>query len=313
MDNFLTNVPLSGKLLNNNLTIVETLRQYKLDIPPIMKPSKLQELHSPEFGFHGNMTMVSYMQKKGRAVVVLSTMHDDKAVDASSHFHKPEVIMYYNKTKGGVDTVDQMINNYTCQRTRRYNMLDVAILNAYTNSLHNTLIIWMVRTVHISYLSRSWERAHHASYEEAHGWHTNSRSILLRQWEGVGKKNTATTKLQEDIRPEGQRKRQRCAICPVWKDKKPADGVQQCTRPVCQEHKHLVIICEECKNWDGDLCSSDVFSCVLFWLVTFHHLTVDKQMKFRSIATLSVIRGMCMYRKWRNCCKNSFIPIHCLR
>lgn len=42
------------------------------------------------------------MQKKGRAVVVLSTMHDDKAVDASSHFHKPEVIMYYNKTKGGV-------------------------------------------------------------------------------------------------------------------------------------------------------------------------------------------------------------------
>lgn len=102
MDNFFTNVPLSEKLLNNNLTIVETLCQNKTDIPPIMKPSKLQELHSSEFGFHGNMTMVSYMQKKGRAVVVLSTMHDDKAVDASSHFHKPEVIMYYNKTKGGL-------------------------------------------------------------------------------------------------------------------------------------------------------------------------------------------------------------------
>lgn len=93
-----------------------------------MKPSKLQELHSSEFGFHGNMTMVSYMQKKGRDVVVLSTMHDDKAV---------EVIMYYNETKGGVDTVDQMINN--CQRARRwhmvlwYNMLDLAILIAYTN------------------------------------------------------------------------------------------------------------------------------------------------------------------------------------
>lgn len=97
MDNFFTNVPLAEKLLNNNLTIVD-----KPDIPPIMKPSKSQELHSSEFAFLGNVTMVSYMQKKGRAVVVLSTMHDDKAVDASSHFHKPEVIMYYNKTKGGV-------------------------------------------------------------------------------------------------------------------------------------------------------------------------------------------------------------------
>ncbi|XP_030580102.1 uncharacterized protein LOC115778042 [Archocentrus centrarchus] len=98
------------------------------------------ELRSSEFGFHGKMTMVSYVQKKGKAVVLLSTMHDDKSVDNSSQKKKPEVIQYYNKTKGGVDTVVHMVSSYTCLwRTRKwpmvlwYNMLDVATLNVYTN------------------------------------------------------------------------------------------------------------------------------------------------------------------------------------
>lgn len=78
MDNFFTSVPLAEKLLKNNLTIVGTLRQTS------RQASKSRELHSSEFGFHGNMTMVSYVQKKGKAVVLLSTMHDDKAVDNNS-------------------------------------------------------------------------------------------------------------------------------------------------------------------------------------------------------------------------------------
>ena len=34
-----------------------------------------------QFGFNGNMTMLSYVLKKGKTVVLLSTMHDGKAVD----------------------------------------------------------------------------------------------------------------------------------------------------------------------------------------------------------------------------------------
>ncbi|KAM3624864.1 uncharacterized protein V6R79_002933 [Siganus canaliculatus] len=140
MDNFFTSVPLAVKLLEKNVTIVGTLRINKPDIPPIMKPSKSREIHSSEFGFSSNMTMVSYVPKKGKAVVLLSTLHDDKAVDDSSEKKKPEVIQYYNQTKRGVDTLDQMVRNYTCQRriprwpmVLWYNMLDVATLNAYTN------------------------------------------------------------------------------------------------------------------------------------------------------------------------------------
>eukprot|EP00064_Thunnus_orientalis_P025106 superscaffoldBa00011911_g25432 len=90
--------------------IMYSLRQNKPDIPPRMKPSKSREVHSTEFGFNDNLTMVSYVRKKGKAVVLLSTMHHDKVVDENSRKKKPEVITFYNKTKGGVDTTDQMVD-----------------------------------------------------------------------------------------------------------------------------------------------------------------------------------------------------------
>ncbi|XP_048861754.1 piggyBac transposable element-derived protein 4-like [Brienomyrus brachyistius] len=108
-DNFFTSVPLAQHLLEMDLTIVGTLRQNKPDIPPLMKASKSREVHSTEFGFNGSITMASYVRKKGMAVVLLSTMHHDKTVDENSRKKKPEVITFYNKTKGGVDTMDQMV------------------------------------------------------------------------------------------------------------------------------------------------------------------------------------------------------------
>ena len=112
-DNFFTSVPLAKHLLENGLTIVGTLRQNKPDIPPLMKASKSREVHSTEFGFNGSITMVSYVRKKGKAVVLLSTMHHDKMVDENSTKKKTEVITFHNKSKGGVDTMDQMVGTYT--------------------------------------------------------------------------------------------------------------------------------------------------------------------------------------------------------
>ena len=50
---------------------------------------------------------------------------------------KPKVTLFYNETKGGVDTIDQMIGTNTCRMaTRRWSvavflmMPDVAALNA---------------------------------------------------------------------------------------------------------------------------------------------------------------------------------------
>ena len=58
-------------------------------------------------------------QKKNKSVVLLSAMHRDAKVDAETK--KPEIIQFYNSTKGGVDTVDQLCGNYSVsRRTRRW-------------------------------------------------------------------------------------------------------------------------------------------------------------------------------------------------
>lgn len=67
-------------------------------------------------------------------MILLSTLHDSPTID--EHTKKPEMIMDYNITKGGVDTVDQMCNAYNVARiTRRpmaifYSLMNIAVINA---------------------------------------------------------------------------------------------------------------------------------------------------------------------------------------
>ena len=82
--------------------------------------------------------ILSYCPKKNYVVTLLSSMHSQPSVDQTSISKKPEVILFYNKTKGGVDTLDQMARTYSCKRmTRRwplvifYNMLNISAINAF--------------------------------------------------------------------------------------------------------------------------------------------------------------------------------------
>ena len=81
-----------------------------------MKASKSRERYSTEFGFKRNTTMVSYVPKKGKAIIMLSTMHHEEAIDEGSSKKKPKIIQYYNGTKAGLDTFDQLIRTYSCNR-----------------------------------------------------------------------------------------------------------------------------------------------------------------------------------------------------
>ena len=56
--------------------------------------------------------MVSYIPKKKKVVILLSTMHHDK-LQVEEKKNKPEIILYCNKSTGGVDTIDQMVQYYT--------------------------------------------------------------------------------------------------------------------------------------------------------------------------------------------------------
>ena len=71
-----------------------------------------------------------------KLVTLLSSMHRHPDIHEKG---KPEIIMYYNKTKGGVDTFDQICSNNSCSRmTKRwpmaifYGLVNVAGVNAST-------------------------------------------------------------------------------------------------------------------------------------------------------------------------------------
>ena len=82
--------------------------------------------------------ILSYCPKKNKVVTLLSTMHHQPTIDSTDAEKKPEVIVSYNSTKAGVDTMDRMVRNYSVKKKSRrwpmiifYNMIDISALNAY--------------------------------------------------------------------------------------------------------------------------------------------------------------------------------------
>ena len=141
MDNYFTTLPFAKHLLSWKLTATGTLRPY---IPKQMAANKLRPEFSSLFGFHErNVALCSYVPEKNKTVILLSTMHSDTAVNVNEQ-KKPHMIMYYNKYKTGVDTMDRMVSRYICyRRTQRWSLemvfdiLDVGALAAYLTYCEN--------------------------------------------------------------------------------------------------------------------------------------------------------------------------------
>ncbi|UYV69082.1 hypothetical protein LAZ67_6002305 [Cordylochernes scorpioides] len=88
------------------------------------------------FWFLWNNNFSLHVPKKRKSVILISSMHHDDKCDETTG--KPDIIMDYNLTKGGVDTIDQMVSNFsTSRRSRRwpsalfYALLDITALNSY--------------------------------------------------------------------------------------------------------------------------------------------------------------------------------------
>jgi len=108
-DNFFASVDHANQLKNKKLTLVGTMKENKKEIPQEFKPARQRDENSSIFGFNRDLTLVSYVPKKNKSVVFLSSLHHDSAICSDSG--KPKIIEFYNKTKGAVDMLDQ-----TCAR-----------------------------------------------------------------------------------------------------------------------------------------------------------------------------------------------------
>ncbi|CAM4802175.1 unnamed protein product [Rotaria magnacalcarata] len=142
-DNYFTSAELAKDLLGLNTTLVGTMRRNKKEIPRELQSYRQRPEQSSIFCFDRQLTLVSYVPKKGHAVILLSSMHHDKAVN-NEQKRKPDIVLYYNDTKGGVDRMHQMIQTYSCKRkTKRwpmtffFNLIDVGGIAAF--------VVWITK------------------------------------------------------------------------------------------------------------------------------------------------------------------------
>lgn len=127
------------KLLKDyKITVIGTVRKNKTELPiEFSRPTK-RPIYTSMFGFTEDLTIVSYIPKKGKNVILTSSMHHHDNIDPDSGEKcKPVIVTTYNETKVGVDVVDQLCASYDCSRNSRrwpmvifYTMLNVAGINS---------------------------------------------------------------------------------------------------------------------------------------------------------------------------------------
>ena len=114
-DNFFTSLPVAKKLARDKLSIVGTMRKNRRELCKKTTESENEATYSSNFYWHDptNFLFVKYQAKEKKSVCLLSSMHDSADVDTSNKKKKPEMILFYNANKVGVDCFDQMARLYT--------------------------------------------------------------------------------------------------------------------------------------------------------------------------------------------------------
>lgn len=239
-DNYFGSIELVSELKERKLTYVGTLRKNKKEIPPEFQPSKRRAVGSTLYGFTNDRTLISYVPKKGKAVILISSMHHSKSTDPKTG--KPEIISFYNSTKGGVDSLDQKCATYnTGRRTRRwplavfYAVLNIAGVNSYVIHTSCKKYIPIPRFAFIKTLARQLTEPY-LNERLMNGRLSKELRITIS---GILKKPLPKSQISTL-----DSKRKRCALCPRASEKKTNQYCTCCSRPVCQTCRSVV--CKEC-------------------------------------------------------------------
>ena len=231
------------------------VRKNKPELPTGLLTVKGREVFSSKFAFTPTATLVSYIPKKNRNVVLLSTRHAEADV-SDCEDKKLVIVLDYNRNKGGVDNLDKLIGTYSCMRmTARWPL--VVFHNILDISSYNTFVIW--REIHPDWIpgKRNKRRVFLQELVKALvtpfiAWRERiprmeASAAVVR----AVKATTATTQRAldpGDTRPKppassialaaaallGASKRKRCQMCPRKKDCKTHTVCRGCNKYICK-------------------------------------------------------------------------------
>ena len=124
VDRYFTSHGLVWNLLQQNLSLIGTIMVYRREVPSQFKAAKGREIISTKALYdHSNkILLLSYVPKRNKNVLVMSSLHF--SISITDYHKKPAAITDYNKHKGGVDTLDENCDEFSCLRkTNRWPMV----------------------------------------------------------------------------------------------------------------------------------------------------------------------------------------------
>ena len=210
------------------------MRKSKPELPTEFTVAKGRNVKSTVFGFQLDAMIASYCSNTNRVVNMFSTIHSQPEIKSTSN-QKPSIILFYNKTKGGVDTIDRVVRSYSAKRTTRrwplvlfYNVIGVSTINAF--------IIWL----------------------GINHWHGNTYMKQRRKFLiSLGKELCGITEEAQPVAPVSAtrkrkvtlagnaaslNKRARCTLHDRKKDRKCQSLCSRCGKHVCAKHSDIVCI-----------------------------------------------------------------------
>ena len=230
--------------------MVGTVRKTRTFLPPFDKSAERKmAVYSSEFLYAPQITLLRYIPKTYKSVILMSTFIKTPDID-NEHVKKlPEMSKYYNRTMGGVDTLDQMTGQFTVQRrSQRWpmvvftNMIDISGVNAYV----------LFTETHTDWNQNRLDRCRiflqELGVDLVQDYIDNRKQVPrkpnaantykeLRAESNKGKAKRVSLPTVKKPKVSG-----RCKTCP-GKERK-AYSACKCKAPLCGEHK--IIVCKEC-------------------------------------------------------------------
>lgn len=236
-DNYFSSYELAEYLLGVGLTFLGTLKRNKREVPPEFILDKNRMPGTSITGCQYDKTLVSYVTKKKKVVLLLSIMHDSIKLDENTR--KPVQIVDYNSSKGGVDTVDLMSSTYTTARkTKRWPV--VIFFRELEIAGINSLKIFLANNPEKNYSRRHLFELSMELMEQNLKKRSELKSlpkdidIFLSKYRDNSISEIAPSK----VRPI-------CSICGPHKNNKTGVIYNNCKKHVCKHHSVRQVACDK--------------------------------------------------------------------
>lgn len=244
VDNWFTSEELADHLLQNNTTLVGTLRQNRRCIPPIAKVTTGRSRGDHRYYASGQKLLCSFWDKGNKPILLLDTCTQlATAASAGDDSRKPPTVEFYNQTKSGVDLVDKKVRGFSTKRKcNRWpvsvmsNLLDISGINA--------------QFIHQRTSGVTMDRV---DFLKSVGYNLIDQQIRRRITNAKSLQKHVRTAIEllgytiidnVDFNRELLKKQRRCQICQATADRKSKSVCCSCGKVICMEHTYK--LCHYC-------------------------------------------------------------------